>query len=333
MRLQGLGRKLLISAGLGVAVLAALGIAGDIASLGRSLAAFHWSLLPAVLALTLCNYGLRFVKWQYMLRVLAIPPIRVADSLRIFFGGLAMTITPGKVGEWVKSALLKEATGAPISATAPIVFVERLSDGLAMAILASTGLLVYEFGWEILAGAAVVAILVVGLSQYRPLAHAAIAVAARIPLLGTRVRHLHTFYESARLLLTGKTLGFAVALGVVSWSAEGVAFYLILLGLGLPPSPTMLVQAIAILATSTIAGAVSMLPGGLAAAEGSIAGLLLLLGVVPDPTQAAAATLLIRFATLWFGVAVGFVSLATLSRSGLSTSDSQPSDRRVPPAG
>lgn len=53
-----------------------------------------------------------------------------------------------------------------------------------------------------------------------------------------------------------------------------------------------------------------MLPGGLAAAEGSLAGLMLLLGVTHNPAVAAAATLLIRFATLWLGVAVGLIGLA-----------------------
>ena len=46
--------------------------------------------------------------------------------------------------------------------------------------------------------------------------------------------------------------------------------------------------------------------GGLGAAEASIAGMLgLLLGLTRD--TAAAATLLIRFATLWFAVALGLI--------------------------
>ena len=69
-------------------------------------------------------------------------------------------------------------------------------------------------------------------------------------------------------------------------------------------------QALAIavftLAFSTVVGALSTLPGGLGAAEASIAGMLvLLLGMEKD--SAAAATLLIRFATLWFGVSLGLL--------------------------
>jgi uncharacterized membrane protein YbhN (UPF0104 family) len=59
-----------------------------------------------------------------------------------------------------------------------------------------------------------------------------------------------------------------------------------------------------------------MLPGGLGAAEASIAGLLLLLVHDPrmTPELAAEATLLVRFAMLWFGVQLGLIGLITVER-------------------
>ena len=60
-------------------------------------------------------------------------------------------------------------------------------------------------------------------------------------------------------------------------------------------------------AFASLAGAVSMLPGGLGVAEGSLTGLLAGLGT-PLP-EAAAATLLVRGATLWLAVALGVVTL------------------------
>jgi uncharacterized protein (TIRG00374 family) len=96
----------------------------------------------------------------------------------------------------------------------------------------------------------------------------------------------------------------AVALGTAAWFGEGAAFYLVLTGLGVPGGSETLSLAVFILAFSTVIGAVSALPGGLGAAEASIAGMLaILLGLASD--TAAAATLLIRFATLWFGVGLG----------------------------
>jgi len=52
---------------------------------------------------------------------------------------------------------------------------------------------------------------------------------------------------------------------------------------------------------------VSMLPGGLGVAEGSLTGLLVGLGTALP--EAAAATLLVRAATLWLAVALGVVTL------------------------
>lgn len=61
-----------------------------------------------------------------------------------------------------------------------------------------------------------------------------------------------------------------------------------------------------------------MLPGGLGVTEASVAGLLLLL--IEDPAftraDAAAATLLVRFSTLWFSVLLGVAALLTLQRRG-----------------
>jgi uncharacterized protein (TIRG00374 family) len=59
---------------------------------------------------------------------------------------------------------------------------------------------------------------------------------------------------------------------------------------------------------------VSMLPGGLGVAEGSLTGLLVALGTALP--EAAAATLLIRAATLWLAVALGAATLGLAFRGG-----------------
>jgi uncharacterized protein (TIRG00374 family) len=76
--------------------------------------------------------------------------------------------------------------------------------------------------------------------------------------------------------------------------------------LGVPAGWDSLSIAVFVLAFSTVIGAVSALPGGLGAAEASIAGMLVFLIGTPKDT-AAAATLLIRFATLWFAVLLGLI--------------------------
>jgi uncharacterized membrane protein YbhN (UPF0104 family) len=66
-------------------------------------------------------------------------------------------------------------------------------------------------------------------------------------------------------------------------------------------------------ATSTLAGALVPVPGGLGITEGSLQAQLVELGKVA-PAVGTAAMILVRFATLWFAVLVGFVALSILKR-------------------
>jgi uncharacterized membrane protein YbhN (UPF0104 family) len=313
-RLARLRRTLPLWLALAAGVLLAVGVLGDLPQVAGLLARFRWELLPAILGLTVLNYLLRFLKWQFYLRLIGAPPIAALESAGIFFGGMAMTVTPGKVGEWVKSYLLSQRHGVPFAQSAPIILAERLTDGVAMLLLALGGLLAYGYGRELIVVVALGAIAIVVATQWRGLALAVLGRLERVPVLGPRAHHMRAFYESANRLLRLPALLLAIGIGLVSWGGECVAFYLVLVGLGVTGTPELLLQAAFVLAVSTLVGSVSLLPGGLAVAEGSIAGLLIFLGITAQPSVAAAATLLIRFATLWFGVALGVVALAWVSR-------------------
>ena len=315
MSFTSLKRKLLLSLVFGLAVVLALVIYADLPKIAVSLGQFGWQYLPLILGLTLLNYGLRFVKWHLYLRLIGTGSLGAWESLLIFFSGLSMVMTPGKVGEWLKSYLLKETTGTPISTSAPIIVAERLTDALAMLVLASGGLLIYGYNWQVLLLLLVAALAVVLVSQYRPLAMKLLSYGGRLPLVARRIHHFEAFYESSHELFRLRNLLWAVALGFISWAGECAAFYFVLVGLGLEQGPLLLIQAAFVLAASTLIGSSSMSPGGLAVAEGSIAGLLLLMGVTADMPTAVAATLLIRVCTLWFGVAVGILALLVFSRS------------------
>ncbi len=312
--LSNLRGKLLMSLGLGVLVMLALTIYGDLPAMARTFGAFHWQYLPGILVLTLSNYLLRFVKWHYYLGLIGARRISLRNSFLVFFSGLSMVITPAKVGEWLKSFLLKEVNSTPISVSAPIVIAERLTDGMAMLALATVGLVVYAYAWQVLALIFLASIGVLVVVQWRALALRILAFGEGLPIVSRRIESLHRFYESSYALLSTKSLLLAVGIGLVSWFGECVAFFFVLAGLGLATSPALLVQATFILAASTVIASVAFVPGGLAVAEGSITGMLLLLKITSEPAVAAAATLLIRLCTLWFGVAVGVIALLVFSR-------------------
>lgn len=308
---EGLRNKLFIGFGLGVAVVLVLIIFSDARELARVLEGFKWGLLPLVLLLTLFNYALRFVKWHFYLGRIGAAAIGYSRSLAIFLGGLAMAMTPGKVGELLKSILLRRVSGTPVSVSAPIVMAERLTDGIALIILSAGGLILYRVGIPILAVIALLAALLIVVSVSERGRSAILWLAERLPLVKSRTHHVVALYDSSRNLLAPKPLGFGIGLGVVSWAGECVAFFLVLVGLGLRPSWSLLLLAAFVLGTSTLVGSASLLPGGLGVADVTVTGLLLLTlphGAMDRP-EAVAATLLIRFCTLWFGAGIGVLTL------------------------
>jgi uncharacterized protein (TIRG00374 family) len=311
--MQNLRGKILFSLGLAVLVVLALTLYADLPRLLENLGRFRWELVPPILLLTLGNYLLRGLKFDYYLRQIGVRGVSRPVSLLLFFSGLSMVITPGKVGEWLKCYFLRAIAGTPMARSAPIIIAERLTDGVACVLLALGGLIIFQVGWQVVVAASVLALLVVLLSQYRPLALWLFAQGERLPLIAARVHHLRAFYDSSQTLLTPRNLAVGVGLGFVSWAGECLAFYLVLVGLGQEGSWLLVFQAAFMLATSVLAGSVFLVPGGLGVAEGGLTGLAQLLLNMPA-SAAVAATLLIRACTLWFGVGVGVIALFLVTR-------------------
>ncbi|GIV79162.1 MAG: TIGR00374 family protein [Litorilinea sp.] len=305
-----LRRKLLLSLVFGLLVYVALALYSDWHKLTAALTDFPWIWLPVAVGLTLVNYVGRLIKWQWYLSLLGVEIPR-RDSARIFGVGMLMVMTPGKAGEFLKSYMVKNVTGTPMSVTAPVILAERMTDGTAMLILASVGLFAFPNPTARLVAALVFAafLTTIAVIQIRPLALWFLSLGERLPLIRRFAGHLHAFYESSYLIFRPRNLLISLLIGVVSWAAEGVAYYVVLTGFGAPPGPQTLLIAIFIFSISAVIGAVIAMPGGLGGVEGSLVALSVqTLGMSTAPATAAA--LLVRFCTLWMGVLIGVVSFS-----------------------
>ncbi len=305
-----LGVQLLWSLLLALLVYIGLIVYGDWRQLSALLANFPWGWLAPTLALTLVNFGVRLLKWHWYLRLIR-TPISFGQSARIYGISFLMMMTPGKVGEFVRAFMVRNVSGAPVSVVAPVVLAERMTDGLAMILLAGIGLLAVDDARIRLAAVtallAIAAIIVA--IQIRPLALWCLGLGHRMPLVNRFADKLTAFYESSYFLLQPRYLATSVLIGVVSWASQGLAFYLVLLGFGAVAGVGAMLTSISAFNMSTVVGAVVATPGGLGGVESSLAALSIQLLGLSRPAAAAAA-LLIRFATLWFGVAIGLVCLA-----------------------
>lgn len=297
-------RKLIPGLLFGFIVFIGIGLVGDLRQVRERVQDFHWPLLLPVIALVLWNYLLRFIKWQYLLGRVGVQGLPRLESARIFVAGFPLAVTPGKVGETLKAVWLRKASTISTARGVSVVLAERIGDGLAMLVLSLLGVVAYPQYWPAFLAVLVLLLSVILVSQIRPAALALLRLGERLPLVNRLSHTLHELYEGSYSLFRPGAALFSVTLGAVSWLAEGIALYLILLGLGVPPDRDTLALAVFVLAFSTVIGAMSALPGGLLATDASIAGMLvLLLGL--ETGTAAAATLLIRLATLWFAVALG----------------------------
>ena len=273
--------------------------------------------MGVALGLSTLNYGLRFLRWQTWLRTLG-HRIPWGPSLQIYIAGFALTTTPGKAGEALRSVYLKPL-GVSYPESLAAFFVERLTDVLSVLLLACLGLSLYPparpvaLGVGLVVGAVLLFLLVPRLlpavvRQGVWMRRDPSAPMGRVQRL---LEHAGTAFTHARSCLRPPVLGLGLLLGVVGWGAEGLALYWILQWLGADVS---LHLALFIFAFAMLIGAVSFLPGGLGGAELTLLGLLTLNGV--GEADAVAATVLIRLTTLWYSVALGALCVAFLRQTG-----------------
>jgi uncharacterized protein (TIRG00374 family) len=303
--------RILLGVAAGVAVYVGFSIWAGAHSVGRALASFAWMAALGGVGLAFANYLVRFVRWHYYLRVLDLA-VPLGESLLVFLGGFALTVTPGKLGETIKAFLLRESRGIPAARTAPIVIAERFTDLLGLLLLTGVGVLRFEVDRRFLAAGAVLVGLGLLVVSVESIAALALRLAARVPGVRRFAPKLEEFYRSTATLLRPAPLAVAVVLSVVSWSFECVAFWLVVRGF--PGASVALRAAVFIYATMTVAGALSFLPGGLGVTEMGMLGLLGKLGTGTGRSVAAAATFVTRACTLWFAVAVGLAALVVFAR-------------------
>jgi len=312
-----LGRRVALAVVLGIAVYAALLFWGDArGSLGALRALPLWAPLAAC-GLSFLNYAVRFPRWQ---RYLALVDVRLAPSTSflVYLAGLALTVSPGKLGEALKSWLVRAVDGAPLARTAPIVLAERFTDLTGFLVLIALSGAGVGYVWVSLT-ASVGAALLLALVASRRAEVAAVELVSRVPALRGIAPRLAVAASSTRRLLAPRELALATALATLGWGLECVGAWLVVDALA--PGAATLTEVTSAFALAAVAGALAVvLPGGLGVTEGLMGALLerplRAAGLAADAARAkaASATLVIRLCTLWFAMGVGLAALALFRR-------------------
>lgn len=304
-------RRIVAVSVLAAALYAAFAAFGDWQALRATVRGFQAWTLPAALALVLAGYALRAMRWRLYLRHLGVPS-PPGESGLLFLSGLAMGVTPGKVGEAVKAYYLRERRGTPYAASIPAVVAERVNDMVSVAALLGVGLLLVPHPVGLALGAAAIGFILLGTLALRSerLAALLLRLLARLPRMGRPADAMRAMHRNLRPLLAGRLLLQATLLGLAGWALEACAMWLLAHGFGIPLGWG---ACAFVFAAGSIAGVLSLLPGGLGVTEGGMVFLLGLMGIAYGP--ATALTLAIRLCTLWFGVAVGVAAILALKRT------------------
>ncbi len=302
--MRRLGRNLALALALGVAVYLILAVLSDLRNVGNALESFNYALLPVILALVSLSYVGRFLRWAYYLGVLKVS-VPAGTNAAIFAAGLSMAISPGKLGEVLKSVFVRQVSGAAISRTAPAVVAERITDGTGVIAWGLLGALTFSFGPGMLLAFLAVAAFGIAVLRSKRLSLLAEKALLKVPLLDRLVPHLHDFHASSNELLATRPLLVGTVISFLSWGLEILAVYLCAVGIG-AQLPFLVV--VFVFAAGSLIGVGSMLPGGIGAAEASMAGMFTFYAGL-SAGLAVALTFVIRFVTLWFATVVGIAGL------------------------
>jgi glycosyltransferase 2 family protein len=291
-----------------VLTIAALGLSvayQDHERMLSSLRAIGWQGFLFLCLFSSFNYFLRYLRWNYLLRILG-DTVTPLESLLCYLSGFAFTTTPAKVGEVVRCFYFKRRHGVEYSHTLAGLLCERTLDALAGIMIAVLALNLYENVRWIGATFTLCVVVVVFLLVEQKLLLRLLNVFRNI-----RIRFVQQLLElvprllaRANQLFAPKPFATGMVIGLFAWSAEALAFAWLAHELGGHGS---IVLYMSIFCASIIAGALTFVPGGLGGTEVVLYMLSVATGM--GEAEALTATILIRLASLWYAVVLGLLSL------------------------
>ncbi len=296
-----------IAIGLGLAGLGALILAVNPAHLGRVITRFDAVFIPPIVACSALYYLLQGIRWQFLLRD-AGARLPMPETIFINLVGQITSMLP--LGELARVALAARASRRPFGDILATVTVQEMTYGLLLVVVAVPGMFEFRLSPAIPAVVLGGAALALAVLTFPPLFQALRRALERVVWLRRLVGALDDL-QSATLVLLRRlsTLGWSV-ISLLQVAAMTTVFWLILQAVD--PGIFTWLEAASVYAVATIAGEVSVIPGGIGASEATFAGVLIVAGV-PAPTATAIA-LLQRLADQGVATLAGLVAYWVLRR-------------------
>ena len=292
----------------------------DVYSMGTTIREANFALIVPAVAVYFGGVWLRAARWRLLMEPFAVVP--TSRLFRVIVIGFAVNnVLPLRLGEIVRTFLLRRSHGVPIAAALATVLLERLLDVIALCALMTLVLFFVPLdGWALalasfagLVTAGAAAGLLVRLALPRSVVHRVLDVAQSLAdRLGQRVGSLaRSFLDGVRALEDARTVLAVGFLSIACWVAELGLYYFMMLDFGFNSGILSLVAGMVV---ANLATALPSSPGYVGTFDVPLQ--LLLTDTFGVPSALAASYTVLTHAVLLVPVVVA--GLALLSREDLS---------------
>ena len=296
----------------------------DVKAVVTGIAEANKWLLLAAFAVFYLGFPLRGLRWSMILRGTGVN-VGVRDSTEILFlSWLVNCLVPAKLGDVYRAYLLKINAPVSMSKTLGTVFIERILDLFAIAILGlAAGFWSFRNGlppeiqFVVALGVGTVVILAGLLFTLRNFGR---QILARLPLPHRVVELYDRFEEGVFQGVGRRQLPGLLGLTGLIWLTEGMRLYLVVLALGFPDVSLGISGAFFVALIGSLLTAVPLSPAGLGVVDAGMGAVLYLAYGVP-PTEAATIVIVDRVISVFSIIVIGsIVYVFSDKRKGLGLS-------------
>lgn len=292
---------------IGVAAIAALVLGMDPATFERAISHFQLSLLPAIVVVSMGYYLLQGMRWQQLLRAVGIR-LPWTHTTLLNLAGQATALLP--LGELTRALLVAEAAHAEFGSVVATVTVQELIYTVVLILFAVPGLLAIPHALGgVIAALLLTALILVALSwcpAYKRLRW----LVERTPGVRRFLEEVDELHNDTVVLLRHRGTATGAWISAVQAAATITVFWMV--AQALAPGALSWRDAAFVYAVSNLAGALSLIPGGIGAYEASVVGLLI--GVGLHPGVAAAVAVVQRLADKGLATGLGLVTYTVAHR-------------------
>lgn len=291
-----------------VCIYVVLVVTGDVNSIKNNISQFSWQYLLFAVGFFLLAILIRVIRWNFWFHKID-SNISFRSSALFYLSGLAFSITPGRVGEAIRSYFIKRDHGITQSKTVPLVLVERFYDLIGLLIVLGITLIFVDFNKTIMIIPLTLVSIFFILTQKKSIMKKLLSKISTIKILSKFAPNAEESSDILYQMFHFKNFIPSSFLGSLLVFIDILGAYMIMqglfIGLGLEKS-TLIVSV------SVIAGALSFIPGGLGVQEGGLLGLMTLYGV--QYSKALVFVILYRITSTLVMTIIGVITFRKISR-------------------